>query len=193
MSYYTSIIILSWMALGVLCILVRENDRMRKADKRVFYLTYEMLALAALAEWLGVQLNGNSAFPVWFLKLVKCADYILTPASGGMLIFQLPDRSIWRRLMYIVLAVNAVFQILAMLNGWMLSIDAQNHYVHGPLYGLYIAVYLLVTALIVIECIRYGSRFRRQNKVSLYAIVILIISGLSDAFGPGNIGPPTSP
>ena len=178
MSYYTSIIVLSWLALGVLCILVRENDRMSKADKRVFYLTYVLLALAALEEWLGVQLNGNPAFPAWLLKHIKCADYILTPAAGGMLIFQLPDRSIWRRLMKVLLAVNALFQILSLFTGWMLTIDGQNHYVHGPLYGLYIAIYFLVTALIVMECIRYGRRFRRQNKVSLYAIVILIISGV---------------
>lgn len=38
-SYYTSIILLSWMGLGVLSVLVHENDRLAKSDKRMLLRT----------------------------------------------------------------------------------------------------------------------------------------------------------
>ena len=88
-SYYTVLIILCWMALGVLCILVHEISWICKEDKHLFYLTYGIVALSALAEWLGVQLNGNTAVPVWVLSAVKCIDYILTPMAGGAIVAQM--------------------------------------------------------------------------------------------------------
>ena len=37
------------MSLGVLGLLVYENDRIRKSDKRLLYLTYALIAASALA------------------------------------------------------------------------------------------------------------------------------------------------
>ena len=51
------------MALIVLCILVHENSWIGKKEKRLFYLTYGIIALSALAEWLGVQFSGNEDIP----------------------------------------------------------------------------------------------------------------------------------
>ena len=50
-DYYTSIVLLSWMALGVLSVLIWENDRLTSSDKRLLYLTYALIAVSALAEW----------------------------------------------------------------------------------------------------------------------------------------------
>ncbi len=70
-SYYTSLILLCWMALGVLCILVHENSWISKKDKHLFYLTYGIIAVSAFAEWLGVQFSGNAAIPVW-MRMKSC-------------------------------------------------------------------------------------------------------------------------
>ena len=48
-DYYSSIILISWMSLGVLSILVWENNRIRKSDKKIFYISYLLIALSALA------------------------------------------------------------------------------------------------------------------------------------------------
>ena len=74
MNYYTSIILLSMMALLVLCILVQENGRIPKNNKRLLYLTYLLIALSALAEWTGLRLDGLASLPKWPLLLAKCAD-----------------------------------------------------------------------------------------------------------------------
>ena len=38
-SYYSSVIILCWMTLGILCILVYENAQIDPENKKAFYLT----------------------------------------------------------------------------------------------------------------------------------------------------------
>ncbi len=178
MNYYTSIILLCWLSLIALSVLVWENNRLGKKEKKTLYITYILVALAALMEWLGIRLNGNVTTPVWMLRAVKCGDYVLTPIAGGTLVGHFKGRSIWKKLICGVLAANTVFQFIAAFTGWVLNIDAQNHYFHGSLYVVYVAFYILLIILIAIEFITYGRCFRRQNRTSLYSILSLVIVGI---------------
>lgn len=178
LSYYSFITLLSIAGLLVLCILVNENGRIKKKSKRDFYLTYLFIALAAAAEWVGVQLNGNADIPQWLLLLVKCVDYILTPMAGVALIRQMGLRNVWYTALNMVIAANSVFQITAAFFGWMVTVDGQNHYSHGPLYFVYVIMYLLVIAIVIIEFIIYGMGFTQQNRYSLYAIMGLVVGGI---------------
>ena len=104
-NYYTAVCIMIWLMLLVLCILVRENGRIEAKKKRLFYLTYLLIALAALAEWVGLQLNGREDLPKAALQAVKCADYILTPTATGALVMQMHRNSRKSWLLTGVLAV----------------------------------------------------------------------------------------
>ena len=177
-SYYTTLILLCWTGLGVLCILVHENSWIPREDKRRFYLTYGIIALSALAEWSGVQISGNASFPGWLLSLVKCADYTLTPMAGGAIVAQMKLRDRWFKALMIVLTANALFQLVACFNGWMVVIDAQNHYTHGRLYPVYMGIYLLVILLSTAQFLAYGQAYRRQNRASLYSVLLFVVVGI---------------
>ena len=179
MNYYTSIILLSLLALSVLCVLISENDRIKKEDKKFYYLTYLLIALSALAEWTGLKLDGMESLPKWPLMIAKCADYILTPMAGGALIGQMRIRNKWSKALMATLGANAVLQVVACLGGWMIRIDEHNRYSHGPLYGVYIAIYLFVIAIIIIEFAIYGKSFRKQNRFSLYTVMLFILAGIA--------------
>ena len=90
------------------------------------------------SEWLGVWLSGKPALPDWLLVAVKCADYILTPFVGGTLIWHLKSRSVLRKVALFIVVANALFQLVSVLTGWMMIIDEQNRYHHGPLYMVYV-------------------------------------------------------
>ena len=152
---------------------------MQAKYKKLYYLTYLLIGLAALAEWAGIFLNGREGLPRWPIQIVKCADYILTPMAGGSMITQMdvPDR--WKRAVFAVLAGNTVFQLIASFTGWTVRIDASNHYTHGPLYAVYMLAYLAVIILLIIACVRYGKVFRRQNRTSLYGTMLLILAGIA--------------
>lgn len=177
-SFYTVLIVLCWMAMGVLCVLVHENSWIPKKDKHRFYLTYGIIALSALAEWLGVQFSGNKDIPVWLLLTVKCCDYILTPMAGGAVVAQMKLRDRWYKALMIVLVCNAVFQIIGCFNGWMVVVDDQHRYSHGPLYGVYVAIYLIVIVLTAIEFLLFSLSYRKQNRTSLISVFVLLLVGV---------------
>ena len=60
----------------------------------------------------------------------------------------------------------------------MIFMDEGHHYVHGPLYPVYIVLCMLVIALIINGFITYGRSFRKQNKASLYSVMILVSAGI---------------
>ena len=184
-SYYTAITLLSIAALLVLCVLVHENGRIQKNQRSLFYLTYLFIGLAAIAEWSGIQMNGNDDIPHWVLMLVKCADYILTPMAGGAIIRQMGIRNVGFKILNITLIINTAFQVVAAFFGWMITIDAHNNYAHGPLYFVYIIEYLCVIAIVIVEFLIYGKGFVRQNRYSLYSIMTLVLAGilLQEIFG----------
>ncbi|MEE3333406.1 MAG: GGDEF domain-containing protein [Ruminococcus sp.] len=173
-NYYFSVIILCWLSLIVLSILVFENNRLTKKEKTSFYLTYTLVALAALMELLGIVFNGNSAIPEWVLRAVKCVDYMLTPIAGAALITNTNSNSIWTKIIKGVLAANVVFQLISYFTGWMLTIDSGEHYSHGPLYPAYMILYSVLIVFIAVEFITYGNKFRKQNRPALYSIIILV-------------------
>ena len=178
-EYYTAITVLTWISLFVLCVLVQENGRIPLETKGLFIVTNLLIAASALAEWLGVFLDGKTDLPQWPLMVAKCCDYILTPIAGGTLLSQMNLRRSLRNVLFILLAVNTVFQIVSCFFGWMFTIDSAQHYTHGPLYFIYVYVYVSVVLLVITGFISYGKSFNRQNRTSLYAVLVLIIGGVA--------------
>ena len=166
------------MILAVLCILVHENDRFQKNEKRRYYCVYAIIAIAAFGEWLGSILNGVAGISPVPLMAAKFVDYVFTPLAGGVIVSQLGERNKWSAAINIVLLVNIVFQVFALFGNWMIVIDGQNTYSHGSLYFVYVAVCLIVLVLVATQFLIYGRSFSRQNRLSLYAIMIFILVGV---------------
>ena len=179
MLYYSCILVLCWMTLGAMGVLVYKNSRIDRGTKKILYLTYILVAAAALAEWCGLQMADRPEIPKWLLKAVKCADYILTPMAGGALIMQMKLRNSWQKIMIGILAANVVAQLIAVFTDWMISIDTMNHYTHGPMFPLYICMCLAVNLLIILQFIVYGRSFKQQNQGSLYAVMLIVIAGIA--------------
>lgn len=178
-NYYTSIVLMTWMVLAVLSILISENDRIPKNEKRSFYLTYILIAIAALAELVGVLLNGREEYPKELLLAVKCLDYTLTPMAGVSLVAWIYRDNLKERIiLWFFFSGNIFFQVLSAFFGWMVVIDDQNRYSHGPLYFIYVIFYLAVVEFVIYKFLSYGSNFRRKNRASLYSIMILLLIGI---------------
>lgn len=176
--YYCATIFLCIAALGVLCLLVHENARIKYRDKQLLYLTYALIAFSALTEYFGVLLDGRENLSPYALIILKYADYTLTPMAGGALIFQMRLRNRWNHVVIGLLVFNAVLQLICAFGGWMVTIDQHNHCTHGPLYGLYVMVYLAIIFIVLLQFILYGRFFRRQNRMSLYATILVVIAGI---------------
>ncbi len=175
-TYYTYVIIITLMALGVFSILVYENNRISMRKKRLFILTNLFVAIAAAAECAGVHISGNTEIPRWVLSTVKAIDYTFTPMTGGaMLALMRKSEKKWS--FWGIFAANGVLQALSARFGWMVVIDEQNNYAHGILYPVYIVFYSYVILLYTGRMLSYGKRFRKQNRKSLYGSILLVFLG----------------
>ena len=177
-DYYTALCIVSWIGLAVLCILVKENGRIPNKDKRVYYLTYAMISVAQLAEWLGFKFTGEPGVPAAVIYAVKCADYMLTPIACAMFAFQLRIRNTASRILMGLLGVNAVFQIVSAFTGLMIKVDPVTHkFIEQPLYKAYIVLGGIILVIVTVQFFVYGRTFSRRNHASLYAIMLLMVVG----------------
>lgn len=178
LNYYTYVITITLLALGVLSILIYENDRISWKKKRLFILTNVFIAIAAAAECAGVHMSGWAGLPKAWLIAVKATDYIFTPMTGGALLVLMEKSKRKKRILWGVFAGNALVQVLAAFGGWMIVVDDQNNYTHGVIYPAYIALYSLVIIILAIKMLSYGKLFRKQNRKSLYATILLVFSGV---------------
>ncbi|MBP3884681.1 MAG: GGDEF domain-containing protein [Olsenella sp.] len=178
-AYYTAITVLCLMSLCTLSVLVWENNRMESADKRLLYLTYALIALSTLAEWLGGWCDGRADLPAWALPAAKCVDYIVKPMAGGALVAQMRLRNRWRGALMGILAANVVVQVVALLKGWMVVANAGSHYEHGILYPAYLTACIAVVVLVTVEAILYGRAFSRQNRLSLAVVMLFVLAGIA--------------
>lgn len=177
-NYYTSIIIIMLLALTVFSILILENNRLPRAKKKVFIITNILIALAAIVECTGVHIGGKAYIPRGVLAAVKAADYTFTPMMAGALTMLVQEHNKKSKLLQKALIVNTVLQIISAFQGWMVVIDGQNYYTHGRLYPLYMAFYLLLIVNFMIKMFQYGRTFKKQNRRSLYASMLLVYIGI---------------
>ena len=70
-------------------------------------------------------------------------------------------------------------ELISCFTGWMVVIDSENRYSHGPLYFVYMIFYLFVIAVVLIEFWIYGKGFARHNRYSLYAIMGMVVLGIA--------------
>lgn len=178
MNYYTSIIIMTLLALAVLSILIMENDRISYEKKKIFLSTNLFVALAAIAECAGLHLNGNPTIPKGVLAAVKAVDYTFTPMTAGALIALMQKPNKKNTFLHVLFIGNAIFQVISTFQGWMVVIDNQHYYTHGPLYPVYTALYSLTIIILAIKMLVYGKSFRKQNRASLYACMLLLFVGI---------------
>ena len=186
LKYYTAISVIVWLALLILCTLVYENDRISTRKRKMFYLTYVLIFIASLAEWVGVYISGITGIPTVCLRIVKCIDYILTPIAGAALVGQMRLRNVWTKILNVVILFNTLIQLVSFFTGWMTKVDEKHYYHHGPLYNIYIGEYVIVLLLVIILFLNYGKNFRKQNRLSIYLVMVFMLVGIIMQEGLGK-------
>ena len=187
-SFYSSTTILIGLALAALCLLVHENARIQRRDKRLLYLTYILIGISALAEYTGVILSGKEGSTRGVVLFVKTLDYILTPMAGGAILLQLRLKNRWNWVMAALIVLNTLVQLFNPLTFWMLYVDENSVYHHGPLYPFYMGLCMAVICVVILQFFLYGRNFRQQNRKSLYAILLLVLIGIAlQEFSDGDV------
>lgn len=175
--------IISIMSLFSLGILIKENNRLKKDVKMIFYRSFIVLAIACVAGWTSLLMNSHSQNYVLLHAFIKSLDYIFFPyvcvTVADMLNF-----TKYRKWIMIVIIANAVFELVSIFTGWSFYIDEGFCYQSGSLHFVYhIAIYTSIFYLLL-ALFNYGRSFKKENRFSLITILSILIVAvvLQEAF-----------
>ena len=175
---YTSVLIVECLALAILGVMVWHNQQLSRNEKLRFTLTYIVLSLSAIFEWLAIYLNGSDASLRWLHIAAKCLDYTLTPAVAFFFVRQVAQLKRIEPFFLVLLGLNMILQIVSCFTKWTFYIDDSGVYQHGILHPIYIAVYVLAICYVVLGFVVYAKRFPRQNLVPFLLLVALAVGGI---------------
>lgn len=139
---YTANIALSVFAMAIMLFSLRGDISQSKIRNLLCGGLYATIAICALCEWSGVQMDGTPPALIPLHIAVKTIELSLAPLIGlfaGCVIHPCPRKVVHRLLC--LAGFHALLVLLSAFTGLIFYVDAQNFYHHGLLYVLYMLAY----------------------------------------------------
>ena len=139
---YTANIALSVFAMAIMLFSLRGDISQSKIRNLLCGGLYATIAICALCEWSGVQMDGTPPALIPLHIAVKTIELSLAPLIGlfaGCVIHPCPRKVVHRLLC--LAGFHALLVLLSAFTGLIFYVDGQNFYHHGLLYVLYMLAY----------------------------------------------------
>ncbi len=169
-AYYTAIIFITIFSMLTMLLMVWKTGWMPRPQKHCFAAVFLMVMLASSAEWLGVFLDGAPAWTRLPHILVKMVELSVAPSIP--LVFAgiiCPPEQLRR--FFPLLGIHTVLEMLSARFGFIYTVNDTNYYLHGRFYW----IYLVVTMLLCLFCVREYLKFSRRYQQGGYSAVLLLV------------------
>ncbi len=103
MSYYSAVTYLAVFSMVIMMLIVQSNDVLSRQQRRLFLRVFGIVVLSAMAEWLGIHLDGAPLFTRSLHIFVKAFELSLAPFLSAAYLHIIAGKKA-----AIPLAVNAV-------------------------------------------------------------------------------------
>lgn len=178
MDMYTSLVIVT---AALLCVMSTDIITSRMLDtkmKRNAILVCGLLFASALCEWLGVKTDCADVSLIPLHKAAKLTEFCVAPAVSVLAAFTYgkPKKPM---ISVAVLTTHAIFEVVALHFGWVISVNAANEYRRGSLYFIYILVFSASILYCYAAIIR--EEFRRCGKIDavIFATLVFLMIGIT--------------
>ncbi|WP_337520499.1 hypothetical protein, partial [Anaerotignum faecicola] len=176
-AYYTGMIYLTCFAMGIMALIVHSSDWLDREKQRQFQVIFATVAAAAGAEWLTVFLDGSGPGLRWLHLGVKVLELTIAPFVAVEFLRALDAEKRARQLKWLLIVHGAV-EVAAAPFGLIVAFDANNVYVHGELYWIYVAVYFTAALVFIWEGVRFGRRNQAAGGNIMALILLFFVSGV---------------
>lgn len=182
-AYYTMTIVLCLLSMLIMMLVVWSGDAISSLVRHRFVILFGVVALAAVAEWGGVQLQGTGSSTVLVHGLIKATELSCTPMLGplaaGILGSGTSASKVRMGAVCLALAANAVLEFLSVPFGLVFVVDAQSAYSHAGLYWVYELACLASMAYLVVASAKVSTMYQGCDNNLLLFIMVLILVGLA--------------
>jgi diguanylate cyclase (GGDEF)-like protein len=175
-DYVTSAI--DVIALLFLAGLVHGNSILNRLRKKPFIYGILLTILVIVAE-VGTLVFGQDGFDLRFLHvLFNVVGFSLTPLIPLILIAIFHLETIKKRALFLLpTGINGIMSLLSPWFGWIFSIDGNNFYARGPLFGVFVAVYLFNIFLLLVSTHRSGKRHLYSIRAHILGLTLFAVIG----------------
>lgn len=174
---YTAIVIITIFTLVISIADVISNRLVAKKNKREIIAVCLLMGIAAMGECVGVKTNGADSSLIWLHKAAKLVEFCTAPAIGvtAAIAYGKVKRV---RLAYAFVACHAVFEVVAMLNGWVFSIDANNAYHREPLYWVYVTSFILTVLYCFVSMVIGYKQYQAHFNTVMALVLCFLAAGV---------------
>ena len=178
---YTASVCITGLILIITVADVATNRLVTRGFKARTTATCLLITLATVGEWLGVVTNGSPTFPVGLHTAAKAMEFSLAPAIAvsAAIAYGQPRKP---KLAVALAAAHGIFQWIAVVPGWVFTVDAGNVYQRQALYPLYVAAFLAALIYVIAAMIRGGKTYQSGMDPVLAWTILLLVLGIGIQF-----------
>lgn len=174
-KFYTASTVMIVCSMMIMLVSIRYNIGLGKKRKRALALLFAVIIIGTVCEWSGNFMNGKAASLIPLHILVKMIELSIAPFVGLLCGRSFSDSS-WERTVCCLLCFNMVLEVMSSVTGWIFYVDGSNFYHHGPLYGVYLAAYIVGCIYFVTQGIRISRNFQGNYGLAIMLVVIFVLS-----------------
>ncbi len=176
-DYYFATIFFAVLMMIILKILTIHNGLLERSVKKKLDIVATIIICTSLAEWSGVKLDGASVWTRPLHIMVKILELSLAPFIP-VFCADIIGTVKWRKVIYRLLAVQAVLEILSGFTGFIFYVDAQNLYHHETFYWIYVASFLFGIILFAVISLGQSMKQYGLRRILLLMLPLFALCGL---------------
>lgn len=135
------------------------------------------IGIASLCEWIGVKTNGADSSLIWLHKGAKLVKFCVAPIIG-LSAANAYGHANKPKVIVVMTAAHAVFEIIAMFNSWVFSVNAENVYRREGLYWIYIVAFVISVVYCFVCIVRANKRYQAKFGSVLVLILCFLAAGV---------------
>jgi diguanylate cyclase (GGDEF)-like protein len=175
-NYFLYITIIALLILTMMCIMTFCNDLMERKQKQGFIIFFVLIGLIFIAEVVTVVADGTTLQFRWVHIISNYLGFALTPLLPLVLGASIDNIKKVRLPIFTVLTYD-IFLAISIPFGLVFCVDMNNTYSRGPLFNIYLIMYLIGIVYLFWVTIRMTMQYQNRNSIFLYMMFIFLLFG----------------
>ena len=177
MDYYFFIItIIDIFTLGIMCILIRNNETLNKQQRQRFIMSFLLIMVISVLEMTTVIVYDGPASLRWINILANYLGFGLTPAVSIFLATAL-DKNQSTKYAFLLEALYLLFLAITFPQKLVFYVDYNNQYMRGNFFIIYLICYFVSILYLLVITLRVARAYQSKSKNSVYFIVVFLLIG----------------
>lgn len=177
-DYYFAIIFLTIFIMVIMLMMIHNNEMLDDSVKFRLRLIAVIVMVAAVSEWLGVQMNGA---PIWTRPIhiaVKIIEFSVAPVISFVCAGMIGKVKNWKLIITFLIAHGFV-ELLSGFMGFIFYVDGNNMYHHGNCYWIYLSTILIGIGLFSFVVLNESRHQYGVHKAMMLLLPVFTACGLA--------------